>query len=137
MSRWTHVSGIIRVDGITGIKEPDFGELFKVAYLDQPESFDDCNMPMTYEGSLQYHVEVNPDPKALAKYVISIWGDLIDYGNEKQINEIEIWFRLIIKKLNLIRMAHLEITEDKNENNRLLVITGNNNVRSLQFKKYL
>ena len=135
MSRWTHVSGIIRVDGLAGIKEPDFDKLFKVAYWDQPKSWDHCNMPCGSEGSLKYKVEVNPDPTCLARYVVTIWGDLRDYGDEKQIFAIEHWFRGIVKKLDLVRMAVMEVIEDKNENNCILVVTGNNNVRNLQFKE--
>lgn len=135
MSRWTHVAGTIRVDGLAGFKEPEFEKLFKVARWDVASSFKTCNMPVGSEGSLQYSVWTNPDPTHLARYTITIWGDLRDYGELEDIYKIEKWFRKVLKKLDLIREAVMIVVDSQNKNSCIMTVVGNNEVRTLQFKE--
>ena len=106
MSNWTHVAGIIRVnafrfdDDIT----KDFDELIgKECLWDSPtEVWDDADgnpdkyLPMGSEGSLQKSIWINPDKDCMDSYTISIFGDLRDHDNVKEIID---WFKEKCKKL--------------------------------------
>ena len=98
MSNWTHVAGIIRIDGLVYFGEPDFDEIIGKECLwespeavwkdakDHPEKY----LPMGSEGSLQKSVWVNPDKSCLASYTVSVFGDLRDHNNADAIVE---WFK--------------------------------------------
>ena len=78
MSNWTHVAGIIRIDGLrcldNVLDKPDFDEIIgKECLWESPEEvWDDAKknpekyLPMGSEGSLQKTVWVNPDESCLA-----------------------------------------------------------------------
>lgn len=86
MSIWTHVAGIIRVDAILNLTE-------KPIYS--------YNVPCGSEGSLDVSLWENPHSSDLAKYTISIFGDLRDYDDEEEI--IDYFTR--ITKGQMIRQA--------------------------------
>lgn len=110
MSNWTHVAGIIRVDGlrvddlenITG-GTPDFDELIgKEVLFDSPsELWDESDkhperfLPRGSDGSLQKTVWKNPDEASVATYTVSIFGDLRDHDDPHEITQ---WFRKICDK---------------------------------------
>lgn len=86
MSIWTHVAATIRFDDIRafgGGMAPDLGNT--VVYDSQKEDWDKCNVPCGSEGSLQYHLWINPDASNLAAYTATIFGDLRDYQNVGEI----------------------------------------------------
>ena len=97
MSQWTHVAAVIRVDDLFGTRE----ELIKVIgkpWKPYGNSFDDyptvskskqCKLPCGSEGSLDVVISQNPNPQCLAKWVVTIYGDLRDYGSS---DEIRKWF---------------------------------------------
>lgn len=95
MSNWTHVAGIIRVDGLGFV---DFDKLLgKECLWESPEEvWDDMRnnsddyLPMGSEGSLQKSVWINPDEHSLAAYTVSIFGDLRDHNSAKEIVD---WFK--------------------------------------------
>ncbi len=95
MSNWTHVAGIIRVDGIADL---DFDEeIGKECLWESPkEVWDDAEknpdkyLPMGSEGSLQKSIWINPNGNCLARYTISIFGDLRDHHSTSEIIE---WFK--------------------------------------------
>lgn len=101
MSNWTHVAGIIRVDGIA---EVDFDEVIgKECLWESPsevwedaEANPDKYLPMGSEGSLQKSIWRNPDGNCLARYTISIFGDLRDHHSTTDIIE---WFKEKCKSL--------------------------------------
>ena len=106
MSNWTHVAGIIRVDDFrfgNNITK-DFDELIGKECLwessdevwDDTENNPDKYLPMGSEGSLQKTVWVNPDKHSMDSYTISIFGDLRDHDNVKEIID---WFKEKCKKL--------------------------------------
>jgi hypothetical protein len=109
MSNWTHVAGIIRVDDIrvfsTG-EEINWDKIFgKECHFDSDESIwkDYCNNPELYlpsgsEGTLTKSVWVNPKLNDVAAYTISVFGDLRDHDNPKEIIK---WFKEVIKKHEL------------------------------------
>lgn len=94
MSNWTHVAGIIRVDGAV----IDFDEIIgKECLWESPkEVWDDARenpdkyLPMGSEGSLHKSIWINPNGNSLASYTISIFGDLRDHDSTSEIIE---WFK--------------------------------------------
>lgn len=108
MSNWTHVAGVIRVDGLRCLDdvlgEPNFDEIIgKECLWDSPtEVWDDADdnpdkyLPMGSEGSLQKSIWINPDKQSMDSYTISIFGDLRDHDNVKEIID---WFKEKCKKL--------------------------------------
>lgn len=109
MSNWTHVAGIIRVDGLSKI---DFDEIIgKECLFESPEEvWDDMEehpdnyLPMGSEGSLQKIIWENPDKNCLASYTVSIFGDLRDHYSTSDIIE---WFK---KKCELLWVRNAVIT---------------------------
>ena len=101
MSIWTHVVGVIRFDGLSfaGTPEPDCG--FTCDFEDNEDTWDRCNIPCGSEGSLQISKWINPEGSALARYTYSIFGDLRDYDDEKEIID---YFNRIVKD-QMIRQA--------------------------------
>ena len=108
MSNWTHVAGVIRVDGLRCLDdvlgEPNFDEIIgKECLWDSPtEVWHDADdnpdkyLPMGSEGSLQKSIWINPDKQSMDSYTISIFGDLRDHDNVKEIID---WFKEKCKKL--------------------------------------
>lgn len=119
MSNWTHVAGVIRVDYIKfGNDELDFDELIgKECLFDSPtEVWDDAEthpdkyLPMGSEGSLQKDVWVNPDSSYMARYTVSIFGDLRDHNSASAIIN---WFKDVCKKF-LVRQAVITVRNERN-----------------------
>jgi len=107
MSKWSHINGSIRVDGLGGlIPKPLFGDLFKTVEYDDPEEkWDECNVPCGREGSIQVNIWQNLDPSCMAQYTINVFGDLRDYSDVQEVSD---WFEKIVKKSGLmIRSAVL------------------------------
>ena len=108
MSNWTHVAGIIRVDGLRCLDDvlgdPNFDEIIgKECLWESPKKiWDDADdnpdkyLPMGSEGSLQKSIWINPDKDCMDSYTISIFGDLRDHDNVKEIID---WFKEKCKKL--------------------------------------
>ena len=106
MSNWTHVAGIIRVDAFRFGNDitKDFDKIIgKECLWDSPtEVWDDADdnpdeyLPMGSEGSLQKSIWINPDKHSMDSYTISIFGDLRDHDNVKEIID---WFKEKCKKL--------------------------------------
>lgn len=113
MSNWTHVAGIIRVDGLT---ELDFDEVIGKECLwgspsevwEDAEVNPDKYLPMGSEGSLRKSVWENPDKNCLASYTISIFGDLRDHHSTTDIIE---WFKEKCKEL-WVRNAVITVSNE-------------------------
>ncbi len=91
MSIRTHVVGVIRIDGITGLTPaPQFG--YTCTLYSDPADWDKCNVPRGSEGSLQYSVWENPQATHASKYTVSVFGDLRDYDS---VDEIVAYFNRI------------------------------------------
>lgn len=105
MSNWTHVAAIARIDSFKD--NVDFTKIFgkECTFYDpqeiwnefhnSPESF----LPMGSEGSLTMSVWTNPETNCLAKYTVSIFGDL--RGHEDAL-DIICWFKDKIKGIATI-----------------------------------
>lgn len=106
MSVWTHVAGIIRVDGlrIPDITNPKWDKTIgkELNYEDPSEVWADCEkhpeafMPCGSEGSLKKVIWENPNTSSLASYTVSVFGDLRDYDD---LAEIKNWFAKVCNKL--------------------------------------
>jgi len=120
MSNWTHVAGIIRVDGlrIGADAEPDwdsilgkelrYGDVFErwVEAEDHPEHF----MPLGSEGSLVKTIWVNPNESCVAAYTVSIFGDLRDHDDPDAIIE---WFKSKCSEM-YVRQATITVKNEWN-----------------------
>lgn len=101
MSDWTHVAGVIRVNQIKldeHVPDLNFEELIgkEVRFSDESDIWADARkhpekyLPMGSEGSLRMSVWTNPDISHVARYTVSIFGDLRDYDTPETIIE---WFK--------------------------------------------
>lgn len=106
MSQWTHVAGIIRLDGggpIMGMSKHDEEQLVSELLSSSP-------LPSGSEGPIQYsfhhHGQDSAHGAAIAsssayRGAIAIWGDLRDYGkSQEEIDKIVDWFAWLVKKFN-------------------------------------
>ena len=102
MSIWTHVAGVIRIDGLD--EDFNWDELLgkEVGYNDSYDVWEDAGshpneyMPCGSEGSLEKSIWKNPDEHCLAAYTVSVFGDLRDYDD---LDAIVKWFEQVCKKL--------------------------------------
>lgn len=105
MSNWTHVAGVIRVDYIKwddDTPELDFDKLIGKECHDYDVFVDadkhpELYLPMGSEGSLQKSVWINPNDSHIARYTVSIFGDLRDHFSCDEIIE---WFKNKCKLLD-------------------------------------
>lgn len=110
MSVWTHVSGIIRLNG--WYRHEDIEEwLSKPAgYYEDATSWDNCRLPMGSEGSLEWEFIRRKDIYNLVcnSHVI-FYGDLRDFSVE-DCKQIEVWwdniFKTPVKQLVLNQIEH-------------------------------
>lgn len=130
MSNWTHVSAVFRVDDwgiLFGGKPFDFDEIFGKEVIWNDDNFhefceemkyasdhQDEYLPLGSEGSLHKSVWTNQDTSAVAKYTVTVWGDLRDHDS---IEEIEKWFKDSCAKIKeSIRQAVCTISNEQNGN---------------------
>lgn len=109
MSNWTHVAGIIRVDGI--IESSDMGndikriigkEVHFDSSMDEWNDFDrnpEEYLPCGSEGTLRMTLWENPNKSSMAAYTVSIFGDLRDHDSPTEIIK---WFRNKTLMLDLV-----------------------------------
>lgn len=85
MSVWTHVNGSVRVDNIRGmLPEIDFpANLGKIVRWGDEDY--GTIVPCGSEGSLEYTIWKNPDKSHMASYTITIFGDLRDYDDVREV----------------------------------------------------
>lgn len=124
MSVWTHVAAVFRIDSIKHDKAKD-GVLNGQQYIKWDkitgkaiydgdwcsdddyeqkrlkDSWDEYKrhprrfMPAGSEGSLQRLVWVNPEPYCMARYTVTVFGDLRDYDDYEAIHK---WFDEVCAK---------------------------------------
>lgn len=118
MSKWTHVVGCIRIDGMPTIAPTHTVEAIQdvLGPMCLFDNWDDASvLPRGSEGSLQYQVIVYNT--GLPWIAIPIWGDLSDYTDDVEIKK---WFESILKKFSdfskgIIRDACLRVQVEGNE----------------------
>lgn len=107
MSQWTHVAGLIRVDTLDGVVFPrdPYMVLTVLAQASSP--------PEGSEGLLQVRAHETREHNSLNWGCLVVWGDLRDYGNGKQVEEISAWFERFLNTLHahhyVIRQAVLDV----------------------------
>lgn len=129
MSCWTHVAGIIRVDSIS--RKINFEKLLgKQLKYDSPisdweeaDTYPDKYTPYGSEGGIQYSIWENPDKACMAKYSVSIFGDLRDFYD---IDKIKEWFCDVLQAV-WVRDAVLSINCDICS--QKVIITQNDEVK--------
>ena len=109
MSMWTHVAAIVRIDGYYNDPDKTFDELFGKECLWDDDDFEDVDvnpdkyLPTGSEGSLYKTVWINPNPNHFNAYTVSIFGDLRDFSDPKDVVN---WFKNVVEaKCTLIRQA--------------------------------
>lgn len=112
MSNWTHVAAIARIDHAKFLlkdfqdSELDFTHIFgKELNWNAPiedwiyaEKHEDEYLPLGSEGTLHMSVWCNPDECSLARYTVSMFGDLRDHESATEIID---WFKTKLKNLNV------------------------------------
>lgn len=94
MSKWTHVSGVIRIDDFSFISCRKRNTSKTVEKIIGPMClFEKWNkhskLPTGSEGSIEYKVIQNKDESSLARFTVVFYGDLRDYDD---LEEIKQWF---------------------------------------------
>lgn len=119
MSNWSHVAAIARIDhmALFGMPELNFEEIFgkEILYESDEELWEEATehperfLPMGSEDSLRMSVWVDPDPHALARYTVSIFGDLRSHDDSDGIIE---WFKAKLEGLP-IRQACITVHNER------------------------
>lgn len=94
MSKWTHVSGVIRIDDFSFISHRKRNTSKTVEKIIGPMClFEKWNkhskLPTGSEGSIEYKVVQNKDESSIARFTVVFYGDLRDYDD---LEEIKQWF---------------------------------------------
>lgn len=119
MSQWTHVNASFRLNSIGKIDDETLINIFgkSVSYFGMNEIEYDENwevkdkekyLPMGSEGSLKMSIWHNPDTSCVASTMVSVFGDLRDYGS---FDEIEKWFNRCCDKV-FLRQAVCQVKVD-------------------------
>lgn len=122
MSNWSHVAAIARIDGFADeylYKKPyetafttlfgkelnweDGSKAFKKAFA-HPEQY----LPLGSEGSLNMTVWKNPNESCMARYTVSIFGDLRDHDHAQEIID---WFKEKLSHCD-VRNAVITVTNE-------------------------
>lgn len=149
MSQWTHVAGLIRIDGLPFMmglnQEQERAEVQRMignacGYDDDKSKWDACNVPCGSEGSLHYCYDFTGYDEDIShsamRSAISIWGDLRDYGDKEAIVK---WFKSVVAKFRAgdaenkgmfsIRDAVLSIEAEGSTSKTICVWNGKEIVR--------
>lgn len=104
MSIWTHVNGSLRVDAfrIPGMGSPPLNMGIQASFEDSHEP---VFIPYGSEGSLVWTKWDNPSKSSLAAYTVTVFGDLRDYDNVKEIED----YLAQITKGQMIRSGVFEV----------------------------
>jgi len=114
MSLWTHVTGVIRIDGIPKFNDKyttkelssfigkswpfndliDYYKLCRESNLPYTNPLDNCTLPYGSEGSVDYIIhEYNT---GMPWVVVTFWGDLRDYDSPEEVID---WAKKLLDKL--------------------------------------
>lgn len=147
MSQWTHVAGIIRLDGggpILGMSALDEAILINEALSESP-------LPSGSEGPINYSFHYHGQDNIVSGFAsasayrgaIAIWGDLRDYGEgQEEIDKIVDWFTWLKNKFNgsrelpfWVRDGILVIDVEFTKNKIILVDDGEKGLVKVKAKK--
>ncbi len=113
MSFWTHVAAIARVDSFGKMDfEKEFGKEVRfdsdIEVWHDAEDHPEKYLPLGSEGSLKMSVWETDEENILARYTVSIFGDLRDYYDYQSIIN---WFKNKIEDM-MIRQASITVYLD-------------------------
>lgn len=122
MSQWTHVCGCIRYDALrlAGMPYSTIEDIKKlvgnpVSFDDPEKKWDECNVPLGSEGSIQFVFWSNPSPNSLSAFTVAVFGDLRDFGKD-DVPKIREWFNKVTTgKGVMVRSAIVEICVEYEE----------------------
>lgn len=114
MSIWTHVLGAVRIDALPIGPQTNWKEFFgKECAYDAPNAVwsdyrdhSEDYLPGGSEGTLKSILWTNPDPHHMAKYTLTIFGDLRDYDTPEEIIK---WFKEKVAGVTFIRSAVITV----------------------------
>ena len=114
MSQWTHVNASFRLDSFGVISDEKIYDVFG-RYV----SWDDLcdydgeykSTPMGSEGSLEISIYHNPDESCISSTQVSVFGDLRDFGGDRDIAKLKEWFDECCSKFS-IRQAFIQIRDE-------------------------
>lgn len=91
MSNWTHVAGIIRINALPN-QELDFDKIIGEEWHYNDAFYVSSNdfLPDGSEGSLIKNIWEDNDKFSIARYTVSIFGDLRDHHDPQAIID---WFK--------------------------------------------
>ena len=108
MSRWTHVSGLIRVDAFSLFRQQTLADVY--------EAFNK-NIPTGSEGPLKIEVHKTKQEGSLVFCNVSIYGDLRDFGAEGDIKAVIRWIKNACEHLEekamWVRQAVIQIDDEE------------------------
>ena len=111
MSQWTHVAGMVRIDTLDGIvvRRDTIDTLRRIIIA--------SNLPTGSEGSLHPAGLQTREHTSFSWGHIAIWGDLRDYGDARQVEELCEWFGRLTQALldehYIIRQAILQVEVER------------------------
>ena len=114
MSQWTHVNASFRLNSLGSyISDDDIYDVFgrHVGFYDLCD-FDGeyKTTPMGSEGSLEIAIWHNPDRNCMASTQVSVFGDLRDFGEDRDIYMLKEWFYCCCSKFS-VRQAVIQIDD--------------------------
>lgn len=93
MSQWTHCTATFRIDTFERDLTPEKLESLIGKPQGHGRPYIECGdvkvLPCGSEGSLEYSIYESPDESLMAAYVLTVFGDLRDYDDDKALVE---WF---------------------------------------------
>jgi hypothetical protein len=138
MSQWTHINGQIRIDDMRFLESEGALKVKKILgntfdWNSTEEEEEECSVPYGSEGSLQYIIYENPNLHHLAAYVVSVYGDLRDFGDDEDVEKVKKWFTSVIDS-SIIRQAILEI--DVEGKGGIILYYSNEKGQTYSIKEY-
>lgn len=135
MSRWTHIAGIVRIDAMPfdgdsiWIEELSRKLGTKVTFYSPKELWDlprDKKTPMGSEGGVEYLFEITGSKNSMSRGVVSIYGDLRDFGGVVDTQEIIDWLNNSFSDLHncFIRQGVVQIEDEWEEGSGIIVWDG-------------
>lgn len=111
MSVWSHITGVVRIDGMPGYGNEFYTKEKLADFIGEPWSFgkllnhcksyikingnldgyenpvDSCKLPSGSEGSIDYNIHVYKEEGGFPWAVVAFWGDLRDYEDVTPLKE--------------------------------------------------
>ena len=88
MSRWTHVCGLVRIDGLP------FGQPWESDLVTRLRT----GAPYGSEGPIQWEIRPsNSNSSGISLGYVALWADLRDFGTAENIGQVEAWLTSVFR----------------------------------------